>query len=148
MRRSFGTMPKRRSAKATARIRLLKGGVILTILSFGPAAITACRDGQPEPELEERRTLTDLELGEIGGQIYNEPERAEQILADVDLTPESFEARVRTITDDPERSREYTLGFESVAILTDVRDTLPPDSLALPDTTVVDTAAAPPPPQD
>jgi hypothetical protein len=146
--RTFATMPKRRSAKAARRVRLAKGAVVLTLLSFAPAAVTACRDGQPDPELTETRTLTDLELGEIGGRIYNQPERAEEILAEVDMTPEGFEARVRTVTDDPERAREYTLGFESVALMTDARDTLPPESIGVPGAGAApDTGRAPPPPE-
>jgi hypothetical protein len=74
----------------------------------------ACGESQPEVELPETAELGVIELGRIGGRIYNEPERAREILEAAGLTPEQFEERVRAITNDPALATEYTRGFETV----------------------------------
>jgi hypothetical protein len=85
-------------------------GLVLVLALAG-----GCGEAEPPPELPETRELTLDELGRLGGEIYNEPERVEAILEAAGLTPEEFEKRVRKITNDPVLSREYSRGFEAVA---------------------------------
>ena len=115
--RRFQPSPSLGSPRRARRRRWIRALLLLGVLSLGPALAGACRENEPDPELPEARTLSDIELGRVGGRVYNEPERVEEILAEADLTPEAFERRVREVTDDPERARQYTLGFESVAQL-------------------------------
>jgi hypothetical protein len=76
----------------------------------------SCREDEPEVDVSsETRELSTFELGRVGGRIYNEPDRVNEILEEVGLTPEQFEQKVRSVTNDPELSREYTRGFEKVA---------------------------------
>jgi hypothetical protein len=91
-------------------------------------------------DVPEERELSVYELGRVGGMIYNEPERAEEILDEVGMTPAEFEQRVRTITDTPEASSEYTRGFEEVARPAPrppatVDSVPPPDTRTRPDST-------------
>lgn len=58
--------------------------------------------------------LTAAELGELGGRIYVEPDRAEELLDRAGLTAEEFEARIREVSSDPEVAREYTEAFDAV----------------------------------
>jgi len=96
------------------RLRGLAAGLLLATVPF----LGACAEEGPDPEIDGEETasveLSASELGEIGGRIYSDPERAEAILDDAGLTSEEFEARVREITNDPLASREYTLAFEDV----------------------------------
>jgi hypothetical protein len=87
---------------------VLLGAVLL-------CALAACGGSDPDPEIGASQEITLDELGRVGGAIYNEPERAEQILEEAGLSPEEFEERVRKITNDPVLSREYSRGFEVVA---------------------------------
>jgi hypothetical protein len=74
----------------------------------------ACGERQPEVELPETAEVGVVELGRIGGRIYNEPERAREILEAAGMAPEEFERRVRAVTNDPALASEYTRGFEAV----------------------------------
>ena len=87
---------------------VLLGAVLL-------GALAACGGSEPDPEIAVSEEITLDELGRVGGAIYNEPERAEQILEEAGLSPEEFAERVRKITNDPVLSREYSRGFEAVA---------------------------------
>jgi hypothetical protein len=114
-----------------ARVLLLTAGLIAL-----PLSIQACRGGEPEVDVSEtERELTVYELGRVGGRVYNEPERTEQILEEVGMTPLEFEQRVRGITNDPEQSSEYTRGFEEVARPAPKAPPAPTDSAPVPDTT-------------
>jgi len=108
----------------------------LAAFMVGISLVTACGESEPEPELPNGEVLSVIELGRLGGEIYNEPERAEQILDGAGLTPEEFEERVRRITNDPLLAREYSRGFEAVA--------RPPLDSIGPDSPAVDTGALSP----
>lgn len=86
---------------------------MLAVMVFS-GGMWACRESQPEVELPETAEVGVIELGRIGGRIYNEPERAHEILEAAGLTPEEFEERVRAVTNDPTLASEYTRGFETV----------------------------------
>jgi hypothetical protein len=72
-----------------------------------------CAGGGAEPD--EAEELSATELGQLGGRIHQEPERADEILAEAGLTAEELEERVREVTADPDASRAYAEGFRAVA---------------------------------
>lgn len=72
-----------------------------------------CAGGGAEPD--EPDELSAADLGRLGGRIHQEPERADEILAEAGLTAEELEARVREVTADPDASRAYAEGFRAVA---------------------------------
>lgn len=69
-----------------------------------------CAGGEAEPD-----ELSAAELGRLGGRIHQEPERADEILAEAGLTAEDLEERVREVTADPDAARVYAEGFRAVA---------------------------------
>ena len=79
------------------------------------AVLSSCRDRAPDAELSADSALSTVELGRVGARIYNEPERVSEILEEVGLTAEEFEQKVRDVTNDPEKSAEYTRGFQEIA---------------------------------
>ena len=108
--------------------RIVCGASLLALPLLG-----ACREGDPAVDVENGE-LTVYELGRVGGRIYNEPERIEEILEEVGMTPLEFEQRVRSVTNSPEQSSEYTRGFEEVARPAPKSPTAPTDSVPVPDT--------------
>jgi hypothetical protein len=84
------------------------GAGVVAVLALG-----ACRPGAPEVELPPAQPeLSAAELGRLGGHVFAEPERIREILAEAELTPTEFRARVRAIEGDTAASREYGRGFE------------------------------------
>ena len=123
-----------------SRVRPACAGAWAGLLLVG--LLVGCGESEPAPELPEEQAMGVPELGRLGGEIYNQPDRAEEILDSAGLTPEEFEERVRRITNDPVLSREYSRGFEAVA-----RPPLSgaaPGSVGVPDTTADGAAATPP----
>ena len=102
----------RRAAAARARTmcRLLAAA-----LTVGALLAVACGGGEENGTAGEAGELSPAELGRLGGRIHQEPERAEEILAEAGLTAEDLEARVRQVTADPDASRSYAEGFREVA---------------------------------
>lgn len=90
--------------RATAALGALAAVVALAGLS------AACAGGAPAAD-----ELSPEELGRLGGRIHEEPERAEEILAEAGLTPEELEARVREVTASPDDSRAYAEGFRATS---------------------------------
>lgn len=66
-------------------------------------------------ESNEPDELSPAELGQLGGRIHQEPERADEILVEAGLTAEELEEQVREVTADPDASRAYAEGFRAVA---------------------------------
>lgn len=56
--------------------------------------------------------LTPEQLGELGAQLARNPDRADQLLAQHQLTRESFEKAVRDVTEDLEASKRYTAAYK------------------------------------
>jgi hypothetical protein len=56
-------------------------------------------------------TLSPEQLGELGAQIQKTPDKANELLAHHGMTPESFEAAIRRITEDPDASRRYAAAY-------------------------------------
>lgn len=85
--------------------------VVAAFLAVGIAAGCGGTDGE---RAGTDAGLTAAELGELGGQIYVEPDRAEELLDEAGLTAEQFDARIREVSSDPEVAREYTEAFDAV----------------------------------
>jgi hypothetical protein len=78
---------------------------------LGLAALSAaCAGGEPDAG-----ELSPAELGTLGGRIHQQPERAEEILAEAGLTAEELEERVREVTADPDAARAYAEGFRAAS---------------------------------
>ena len=65
--------------------------------------------GQAAPAAQ--TTLTPEQLGELGGQIRRNPDRADDLLAQHGMNRESFEQAVRDVTENPEASRRYAAAY-------------------------------------
>lgn len=85
--------------------------VLAAFLAVGIAAGCGGTDGD---RAGAEAGLTAAELGELGGRIYVEPARAEELLDEAGLTAEEFEIRIREVSSDPEVAREYTEAFDAV----------------------------------
>lgn len=59
--------------------------------------------------------LTPEQLGELGGLISNNPDRANQLLAQHNLTRESFEKAVRAVTENVDASKRYAAAYRKTA---------------------------------
>lgn len=64
----------------------------------------ACGGGAGEPSAEE--------LGTLGARIYQQPDRADEILEEAGMTREQLTERVRAVAADVEASREYQAAFD------------------------------------
>ncbi len=78
-------------------------GVLVCLV--GIVFLTACSAHSPENYLAE-------DYGEIGADIYLQPEQAEQILSGTGLSPEEFREELKEISRDPDRARRYRWAFE------------------------------------
>jgi hypothetical protein len=61
------------------------------------------------------QTLTPEQLGELGGLIKNNPDRANELLAQHNMTRESFEKAVRNVTENVDASKRYTAAYRKTA---------------------------------
>lgn len=85
--------------------------VLAALLAVGIAAGCGGTDGD---RAGTDAGFTAAELGELGGQIYVEPDRAEELLDEAGLTAGEFEVRIREVASDPDVAREYTRAFDAV----------------------------------
>ena len=76
---------------------------------------TATTAATPPPAAQQAAQLTPEQLGELGGLIKNEPERANELLAQHNLTRESFEKQVRDVTENVEASKRYAAAYRKTA---------------------------------
>lgn len=60
-------------------------------------------------------TLTPEQLGELGAQIRKEPARADELLAQRGLTPQSFEQQIRQVTENPDASKRYAEAYRKAS---------------------------------
>ena len=74
---------------------------------------TASNAPPPAPEATAQAALTPEQLGTLGAKIRKDPNRAEQILAEHNMTAESFEQAVRKVTEDPAASKRYAVAFRN-----------------------------------
>ncbi len=88
-------------------IRLLA----LCLLLAGALGMAACDPGDDEAPAAEAADFSAEELGRLGAELDQEPERAEAILEDAGITWEEFEAAVREVSADTEEARLYAEAF-------------------------------------
>jgi hypothetical protein len=60
-------------------------------------------------------TLTPEQLGALGAQIRKEPARAEELLTQRGLTPQSFEQQIRQVTESPDASKRYAEAYRKAS---------------------------------
>lgn len=88
-------------------IRLLA----LCLLLAGALGMAACDRGDDESPAAGAADFSAEELGRLGAELDQEPERAEAILEDAGITWEEFEAAVREVSADSEEARRYAEAF-------------------------------------
>lgn len=90
-------------------MRSLASGVMLTlVLSVG------CSPNEPiDPTPTVEHAMTAQELGRLGAEIRNSPDRADALLSEHGMTAEQLETEVRRVAADPEESRAYRQSFEA-----------------------------------
>lgn len=91
-------------------------GVVLSVLLAGacreePAAANA--DAAATPATQAAVQLTPEELGQLGAAIKKEPARADELLSQRNLTRQSFEAAIRDLTEDPDKSKRYAEAYRN-----------------------------------
>jgi len=55
--------------------------------------------------------LTPEQLGELGAQIQKSPDRAGELLSSHGLTEQTFEAKIRKVTENPDESKRYAAAY-------------------------------------
>lgn len=73
----------------------------LSILLGGCAGRTVSFEASPQ------------ELGKIGAALHEQPQQAEKILDEHNLTRKEFRESVNQISEDPDRARQYRKAFEN-----------------------------------
>lgn len=73
-----------------------------SVATPAPSAPPAAAAAQP---------LTPEQLGELGGLIQNNPDRATELLTQHNMTRESFEKAVREVTENVDASRRYAVAY-------------------------------------
>lgn len=92
----------------------MKNVARIALAAFLAVGIAAGCGGTESDRAGADAGLTAAELGELGGRIYVEPDRAEELLDEAELTAGEFDARIREVSSDPEVAREYTEAFDAV----------------------------------
>lgn len=65
----------------------------------------------PAAPVATAQTLTPEQLGELGGLIKNNPDRANELLTQHNMTRESFEKAVRDVTENVDASKRYAASY-------------------------------------
>lgn len=79
------------------------------------ASNTATPAAPAQQQVAATAQLTPEQLGELGGLIKANPDRADQLLAQHNMTRESFEKAVRQVTESVDASRRYTAAYKKTA---------------------------------
>lgn len=89
--------------------------MILTLL-FTLTLASACSErketASQQSEVTRSATLSPEELGTLGAQIHNTPDRAHELLAAHGLDEASFEKAIRAVTEDADASRRYAAAYK------------------------------------
>ncbi|HEY0143278.1 MAG TPA: hypothetical protein VGF48_20465 [Thermoanaerobaculia bacterium] len=81
-------------------------------------ASVAGSDTSAQPAATQQAKLTPEQLGELGAKIRKSPNDAQQLLAQHNLTAESFEAQIREVTENAEASKRYSASYAAAARVT------------------------------
>jgi len=85
---------------------------MLSALLVAGLAVAACGTGADMPdEAGAAAEMSAEELGRLGAEIEQAPDRAAEILEEEGLTWEEFEAAVRAVSADAEKARRYAEAF-------------------------------------
>lgn len=90
---------------------IVSAAALAMILASGCDSSPAPID--PTPTVE--HAMTAQELGRLGAEIRNTPERADQILSEHGMTAEQLETEVRRVAADPEQSKAYREAFDAAS---------------------------------
>lgn len=85
------------------------------ILLIGSLLLLGACSGDETPNEQLAGSAAELspeQLGELGARIAEDPDRADQILAERGLDRDSFESAIREVTEDAEESKRYAEAFE------------------------------------
>ena len=96
---------------------------IATLALTAMLSLAACQQKQtataatPEPTAQTvaAQKLTPEQLGELGGLISNTPDRANELLAQHNMTRESFEKAIREVTENVDASKRYAAAYKKTA---------------------------------
>ena len=91
-------------------------GVVLSVLLAGACREEPTASGADVSSTDVARSavqLTPEELGQLGAAIKKEPARADELLAQKNLNRQSFEAAIREVTEDPDKSKRYAEAYRS-----------------------------------
>ena len=78
-------------------------------------AASVAASGEPQAVAQSGHELTPEQLGEIGAQIRKTPDHANELLSKHGLTPQSFEAQIRKITENPDASKRYAAAYRKAS---------------------------------
>ena len=70
---------------------------------------------EPPQAAAAQSDLTPEQLGELGAQIGKNPDQASALLTKHGLTKESFEAKIRKITENPDASKRYAAAYRKAS---------------------------------
>lgn len=96
---------------------------IATLALTAMLSLAACQQKQtataathdPAPQAAAAQTLTPEQLGELGGLISNTPDRANELLAQHNMTRESFEKAIREVTENVDASKRYAAAYKKTS---------------------------------
>lgn len=97
---------------ATASLAVL---VLLAVACGGDAPPAAVSSDAASAQTQTATSLSPEQLGQLGAEIRRDPNRADEVLARHQLTRESFEQAIRTVTEDPDASRRYAAAYRGVS---------------------------------
>lgn len=100
----------------------MRNTTIATLALTAMLSLAACQQKQtatatPEPAAQSAATqaLTPEQLGELGGLISNNPDRANELLAQHNMTRESFEKAIRDVTENVDASKRYAAAYKKTS---------------------------------
>lgn len=75
---------------------------------------TTTTDGTTTTTVQQTtHTMTPEQLGELGAQISNAPDNAQQLLSQHGLDEKSFEAEIRKVTENPDSAKQYAAAYKA-----------------------------------
>lgn len=69
----------------------------------------------PSVASDAKAALTPEQLGELGAQIRKEPARADELLAQRNITRAEFEKQIRDVTENAEASKRYAEAYRKAS---------------------------------
>ena len=79
-----------------------------------PASVAASGE-TPAATQATASELTPEQLGELGAQIRKTPDQANQLLTQHGLTPQTFEAQIRKVTENADAAKRYAAAYRKAS---------------------------------